>query len=283
MHQQGYIGRKMHVPDLHEQPAIVIAAFGSTNRAKSVLRLFQERLTERYSDYQVYTGYTSDIIQQKLHIPSLKKTLAQVEADGYRKVVVQPLHIFPGTEYQQLTETCAYFPGLRIFLGETLLHRWSFIKEFLKMLQQEFLPPDTGYNLLALHGTPLAADPVNSVYLGLADMVRNLFANVEIATVSGVLSPDAVIARMSRDGLAAQYGRLKIIPLMYFAGMHTEEDLMGETDSWRQKLEEQGFTVECPYVSHDGESYFKGLGYYPEVIEGFLTRLERTLKLAKYY
>lgn len=283
MHQYGYIGRKMRVPKLRTNPAIIIAAFGSTSRAKSGLDIFEKELKKNYPEADIYWAYTSEIIRKRLNLPSLQQTLAQVEADGYRKAVLQPLHVFPGTEYQQIEETCSYFPGLRIFLGETLLHRWDFVKEILEAIEPEFLSPGEGCNLLALHGTPLAADPVNVVYLGIERMVGGLYPNVMAATVEGVPNHEAVLARIQRDKLADHYKKIKIIPMMYLAGLHVEDDLMGDEDSWKCALEALGFTVECPTISIKGELYFKGLAYYPEVIKGFLSRLQRTIELEKVY
>lgn len=283
MHQYGYIGRKMRIPQLQKDPAVVIAAFGSTTRAKVALNIFEEQVYKKYPETDIYWAYSSEIIRKRLKLPSLQQTLAQIEADGYRKVVVQPLHVFPGTEYQQMAEICAYFPGMRVFLSETLLHRWDFIKEILGVVEQEFLSPDEGCNLLALHGTPLAADPVNIVYLGMEKMVADLYPNVMAATVEGVPDFEALLARIERDSLATKYKRIKIIPMMYFAGIHAEDDLMGKEESWKCALEELGFSVECPTAIADGQSYFKGLAYYPEVNEGFLSRLQRTLKLVKLY
>lgn len=283
MHQNGYVGRKMRQPRLKPEPAIVIAAFGSTNRAKHALERFKAALGEQYPDTEIYWAYTSEIIRRKLGLPSLQETLAKVEADGYRKAVVQPLHVFPGTEYQQLAETCSFFPGLRVFLGETLLHRWDFVKEILESVRSEFLAPEEGWNLLAVHGTPLAADPVNIVYLGFERLLSDMYPNVLSASIEGVPDHEAVFARIGRGNLGDRYNRVKIIPMMYFAGLHAEEDLMGEADSWKSALEAMGFEVECPSVRVDGNDYYKGLAYYPEVNRGFLDRLSRVLTLARYY
>ena len=283
MNQNGYISRKMRLPILQPEPAVVIAAFGSTNRAKVALDLFKQKLAEHYPEKTIYWAYTSEIIRKKLKLPSLQETLAKVEADGYRKAVVQALHVFPGTEYQQLVETCNFFPGMRVFLGETLLHRWDFVKEIIEAVEPEFLSPEEGYNLFAVHGTPLAADPVNIVYMGLEKMMTDMYPNVGVASVEGLPDSEAVFARMEREGLAGTYKQVKIIPMMYFAGLHAAEDLMGEEDSWRTALEAQGFEVSCPTVTVDDKEYFKGLAHYPEVNDGFLNRLGRIFKLAKYY
>lgn len=283
MHQHGYIGRKMRLPKLKEKPAIVIAAFGSTSRGKAALDIFRERLEKEFPEYETFWAYTSEIIRKKMGLPSLQETLARVESQGFRKAVVQPLHIFPGTEYQQMAETSEYFPGLRVFLSETLLHRWDFVKETLEVVEQEFMPPAEGFNLLALHGTPLAADPVNIVYLGLERLVADLYPNVLAASVEGVPDHEAVLAGIKRRNLARQYKKIKIIPMMYLAGLHAEDDLMGDENSWRAVLEDMGFAVECLMVGYGDADYFKGLAYYPEVITFFMERLKRALTLANYY
>ncbi len=284
MHQHGYIGRKMRQPKLEEQPAIIIAAFGSSTRAKAAFDLIRARLEHDFREHTIFWAYTSEIIRKKKGLPGLQETLAQVEAAGFRKAVVQPLHVFPGTEYQQMAETCEYFPGLRVFLSETLLHRWDFVRDVLQVVEDEFLTEKEGLNLLALHGTPLTADPVNIVYLGLDRLVADLFDNVLTASVEGVPDHEAVLNRIRRQNLASQYKKVKIIPMMYLAGLHAEEDLMGDgNDSWKRRLEKLGFSVECAMTHHLGSDYFKGLAYYPQVTDFFIDRLHRTLKLAHYY
>lgn len=283
MHQNGYIGRKMQLPKLQKNPAIIIAAFGSTNRAKYALELFSRALEEKHPEEKIYWAYTSEIIRKRLGLPSLQQTLAQVEADGYRKAVVQPIHIFPGTEYQQLAETCNFFPGLRVLVGETLFHRWDFVIEILEAIEPEFLAPEEGYNLLAIHGTPLAADPANIIYLGFERMLMDKYPNVSAAAVEGVPYYKAVFARMNRAGIADTYNKIKIIPMMYFAGLHAEEDLMGDEESWKKSLQELGFEVECPTVVFENQEYFKGMAHYPEVNEAFIARLHRALELSLHY
>ena len=283
MNRHGYIGRKIQLPQLQKKPAIIIAAFGSSSRAKIALNFFQKQVERKYSDHDVFWSYTSEIIRKKLGLPSIQQTLADVEAAGYRKAVVQPLHIFPGTEYQQLLETCEYFPGLRVIVGETLLHRWKYILNVLQILEKEFLTPDKGLNILALHGTPLIADPVNAAYLGLEKLVIDRYPNVIAASIEGIPDSFSVLNRVQRLRLAEQYRTVRIIPMMYTAGLHAKEDLMGEENSWRSSLETMGFTVECPMVNHANHSWFKGLAWYPNIIGCFIARLERAITLSHHY
>lgn len=285
MHQHGYIGRKLRVPKLKDKPAIIIVTFGTSSHAERPLEIFQQQVEKQFTDHEIFWAYSSSIICRKKNLPGLQETLATVEAAGFRRAVVQPLHIFPGTEYQQMAETCEYFPGLRVFLSETLLHRWSFVKETLAVVENDFLTPAEGLNILALHGTPLVADPVNSAYLGFEKIVTDRYPNVLAASIEGVPDYEAVLAGIRHKNLAEQYGAIKIIPMMYLAGMHAEEDLMGTTkqDSWRVILESMGFVVQCPMVRHENRDYFKGLAFYPEIISFFTDRLQRTLTIAEIY
>lgn len=283
MHQHGYIGRKMRIPKLKTKPAIIIVTFGTSSRAKLPLELFQQQVEKQFPDHETFWAYSSNIICRKKNLPSLQETLAGVEAAGFRKAVVQPLHIFPGTEYQQMAETCEYFPGLRVFLSETLFHRWEFVKETLAVVAADFLAPTEGLNILALHGTPLTADPVNSAYLGLEKLVSDLYPNVLAASLEGVPDHGAVFNAIRRHNLAEHYKKANILPMMYLAGRHAENDLMGEKNSWRADLEEMGFTVQMPMITYDNCDYFKGLAYYPEVISSFMKRLQRSLNLAGLY
>ena len=283
MHQNGYIGRKLRIPKLKSKPAIIIVTFGTSSRAKAPLEIFQQEVNKQFPEYEIFWAYSSNIICRKKKIPTLHETLAHVEAAGFRKAVVQPLHIFPGTEYQQMAETCEYFPGLRVFLSETLLHRWNFVKETLAVVENEFISPEEGLNILAVHGTPLVAAPVNSAYLGLEKLVVDRYPNVFAASIEGVPDYEAVFAKIKRRQLNEQYKKVKIIPMMYLAGRHAEEDLMGDKNSWRTTLEDMDFKVECSTVQYEQVEYFKGLAYYPEIISFFTSRLQRSLKLVKTY
>lgn len=283
MHSTGYIGRKMRLPQLQEKPAIIIAAFGSSRRGKAALDLFDKSVKKRFEGYDISWAYTSSIIRKKTGLPSLHQGLANAESAGFRRAVVLPLQIFPGTEYQEIAETAHYFPGMRVVLGETLLHRWDFVNEVLKVLEMDFLSPEQGLNLLALHGTPLVSDPANGAYLGLEKMVSDKYSNVVVAALEGVPDHEAVLARIEREKLAEKYARLRIIPMMFLGGLHVEDDLMGEGNSWRQALVRMGFTVDCPTLIYEQEQYFKSMAFSPDIVNLFLQRLDRALELMHYY
>nr|WP_320190192.1 sirohydrochlorin cobaltochelatase [uncultured Desulfobacter sp.] len=283
MHQHGYIGRKMRLPKLKDHPAIIIATFGSSTTGQAAMDAVEAQIAERFADHQIYWAYTSEIIRRKRGLPSLLETLAKVESDGYRKAVVQPLHVFPGTEYQQVQESSLYFPGLRVIVGETLCHRWSFIEAVLEEVSGDFLSGKDQINLLALHGTPLAADPVNTIYMGINHLVSGMYDNVYAATVEGIPNIQSVAGRIKKDHARTPFARIRLIPMMFLAGMHVQTDLMGDKKSWRIIFEEMGMEVDCPTISCGAQEYFKGLAYRKACIQFFCQRLKRALDLMDHY
>ncbi|WP_020586179.1 sirohydrochlorin cobaltochelatase [Desulfobacter curvatus] len=283
MHQHGYIGRKMRLPKLKDHPAIIIATFGSSTKGQVAMNAVETQISENFAGHQIYWAYTSEIIRRKKGLPSLLETLAKVESDGYRKAVVQPLHIFPGTEYQQVRESSLYFPGLRVIVGETLCHRWNFIEAVLEEVSGDFLIGEDQINLLALHGTPLAADPVNTIYMGINHLVSGMYDNVYAATVEGVPNIQSVANQIKKDHARTPFTRIRLIPMMFLAGRHVEADLMGDKESWRTIFEAMGIEVDCPTITCGAQEYFKGLAYRKPCIQFFCQRLKRALDLMKHY
>ena len=283
MHQHGYIGRKMRLPKLKDHPAIIIATFGTSTSGQAAMDAVETQIAENFPDHQIYWAYTSEIIRRKRGLPSLLETLAKVESDGYRKAVVQPLHVFPGTEYQQVQESSLYFPGLRVIVGETLCHRWNFIETVLEEVSGDFLTGEDQINLIALHGTPLAADPVNTIYLGIHHLVSGMYDNVYAATVEGVPNIQAIAGQIRRVHARTPFSRIRLIPMLFLAGIHVQKDLMGDKKSWRTIFEEMGMAVDCPTITSGGQAYFKGLAYRKTCIRFFCQRIQRALDLMNHY
>jgi len=258
-------------------PAIVLTAFGTAERGKAVYQLFDNLVRNEFKDYDVSWAYTSEIIREKTGHPGILQALAAVEQRGFTRVVVQPLLVFPGTEYEILADSCQSFPGLRVLMGETLLHRWHFVEEVLDIVSKDFISPEEGINLLVAHGTPLCDDSANIVYLGLDHLLSRRFSNVSFCSVEGIPDREGVFRKLGESKLIA-----RLIPFMYVAGLHVEQDLLGEQDSYKKRLEEIGFSVECLTVQYQGERFHKGLGFYEGIRESFLDRLRHSLDLIRF-
>ncbi|MBF0463868.1 MAG: sirohydrochlorin cobaltochelatase [Nitrospirae bacterium] len=275
--------RKLKKRNLQQNPAIVIAAFGTTSRGKAAYDRFDKKVREQYPAYEIRWAYTSEIIREKTGIPGILQTLAQLEDSGYRKAIIQPLQIFPGTEYHELIETCRSFPGMRIVAGETLLHRWQHVHEVFALVSQSFLKKDEGFNIVVAHGTPLCADPANILYLSLESYISQQVSNSFFATVDGFPDKLHALNKLFAHSDAKKIKNVRLIPFMFISGLHFEHDLMGDNDSFKTALQNMGYKVECLTITHENQIYSKGLGFYEGIPEMFINRIERAMSLMEVY
>jgi len=281
---------------LKDDPAIVIAAFGTTTRAMVTFDIFEAQLRnelpEADRDLPIRWAFTSEIVRERANkkfaaagnprrFLSLPQVLANLEAEGYRKIAVQPLHIFPGQEYQEVKQTVEAFRllDLRIAYGGTLLHEWPEVFEAVTALEENFISPEQGCNLLVVHGTPKTFPGSNSTYLGLDRYLEHKYSNVYVGGVDGILTREQALDRVRQ----CRPRMVKMIPFMYVAGDHIMNDIMGAADnpsdpSWAVELRQDGISVDVVSAFYDGQSYFKGLGFYPEINRMFIRQLRESLR-----
>src|SRR3990172_5285659 len=164
---------------LKKEPAIVIAAFGTTTEAEATYDFFEEQLKKElpheYKNLKITWAFTSEIVRERANKKfkeagietrylSLMQVLSNLYNEGYRKVALQPLHVFPGQEYEEVKKVVKAFShlNLRISLGGTLFHDWPEVFEVIDSMEPDFLPPDQGCTVLITHGTPLTFPGSNS-------------------------------------------------------------------------------------------------------------------------
>jgi sirohydrochlorin cobaltochelatase len=121
--------------------------------------------------------------------------------------------------------------------------------------------PDEGVVCMA-HGSSHAGEPL---YPAWREAVWNLDPHVHVACMLGSLRLDALLPRLRQS----RSGRLWLLPLLSVAGKHSMQDMAGPAaDSWKSRLEAEGFTV-TPDL--------RGLAEGPAFVDLWLDRLERAL------
>lgn len=262
---------------LKKETAIVLAGFGTTSRSMDVYQKLEQDLRTHFPDHKITWAYTSDVIRKKLNLPGILDALSTLEREGYRKVLVQPLHVFPGTEYRTLKEVCESFPKLRVRMGETFSQRWSYIERLLEALSSDFLPPGKGWNFIMGHGSPLTCEPVNVVYQGMEKFCRQLYENCRFATVEGIPSTSMLLKEIQRANFIAQGPKARIFPFMLVSGKHVEEDLLVGDTSFKHKLESLGFEVDFPTLKVNGELRPKALGHTSILSKELIKKVQHAL------
>lgn len=274
---------------LKDKPAILIAAFGTSTKAQVTYDEFTKQLKVALPNYEVRWAFTSEVIRERVNtrrtkegnpdkLLSVQQALADIEAQGYTKVVVEPLQIFPGEEYEETLRQAKNFPGLKIEFGETLLQRWEYVHEVIAILSKDFLPPEEGSNVLVAHGSPQTAVGSNSTYLGLDRYLSKKYPNVFIGCVEGILTREEAL----NAAKANPTKKVRFIPFMFVGGDHIMNDIMGDDDgssepSWKVELLRAEKTVDIPTIMLNGETQYRGLGLIPEINKIYIREIERAL------
>jgi len=274
---------------LKDKPAILIAAFGTSTKAQVTYDEFEKQLKATLPNYEIRWAFTSEVIRERVNakrakvgnpdkLLSVQQALADIEAQGYTKVVVEPLQIFPGEEYEETLRQAKNFPGLKVEFGETLLHRWEYVHEVIKILSKDFLPPGEGSNVLVAHGSPQTAVGSNSTYLGIDRYLSKKYPNVFIGCVEGILTREEAL----NAAKAHPAQKVRFVPFMFVGGDHVMNDIMGDDNdsgepSWKGELSQAGKSVDIPTVTLNGEILYRGLGLIPEINKIYIREIERAL------
>lgn len=245
--------------------AILMVSFGTSynDTREKTIDVIEEKVAAAYPDFEVRRAFTSQIIIDKLKardgigIDNVDEAMRKLVEEDFRTVVVQPTHIAPGLEFEEmLKQVEPYLEHFqRAVTGEALLTYSEDFEAVARILMEEtagYNQEGTGIVFLG-HGTE---HPANSVYADLEEIFKELGAeNYFVGTVEAEPSVEDVISKVK----AADSKRVVLLPLMIVAGDHAVNDMAGDgADSWKTRLQKSGFETECVLV---------GIGEYPGIQE----------------
>lgn len=238
---------------------ILVVSFGTSypDARKLCIESTENKVKESFSDYEVRRAFTSNIIIKKLKerdnmdIDTVELALEKMKKDGFSEVVVQPLHIMPGEEYDEVVEMVQKYAANKSFekliVGRPVLYREEDYRIAIEALKGQLpeLKNDEAVILMG-HGSP---HPANSSYSELQFMLQEEgYKNVYVGTVEGFPLLDNIIPKLKEKEIK----KVKLMPFMLVAGDHAQNDMAGdEDDSWKSILKKNSFEVEI---------YLHGLG-----------------------
>lgn len=234
---------------------IIVLSFGSTyqeGREKS-FDAIEELVRNRYNDCLVDRAYSSVTVKKILkerdgiEVFGLPEVTSQFQSKGIENPMILSLYMIPGIEHAKIVRS-----GFQHTL--TLLEEEKYYSEILSSLH---LSQDKNVvNLLVGHGTRVKADEYYGKFL---EYVRNEgYDNLYISTMEGKDDLDSVLP------LLKSYKKIRLIPFMLVSGDHVHNDIIGEEDSYRKLLSDEGFEVEYESI---------GLGEREEIQQIFLKKL----------
>jgi len=252
--------------------AILVVSFGTTHKdtIKLTIEAVENRIKSEYEDYEVRRAFTSKFVIKALKnrdgifIDTPEEALQKLYMDGYEEVFIQPLHLLPGSEYNNLCCTVKKFKKKNLIkkvkFGNCVLYKpedYELLIEVIKDIVEE-----KNTVVFMGHGSPYK--DTNKCYTELQTLLcDNGYKSVFIGTIEGEPSIKNVIEWIKENEIK----EVLLAPLMLVAGDHVENDMCGEQEtSWKSILEKQGINVEV---------YTHGLGELPKFQEIYLKHLKK--------
>jgi sirohydrochlorin cobaltochelatase len=198
--------------------------------------------------------------KRRANMKTPQQVLNELGQQGHRWAVVQSLHVINGHEFYRLVDAVRE-STVRSSMGLPLLTSPSdYQSTAAAILENGFAKGDTATVLIG-HGTD---HPAWTAYPALARMLAAGGANVHVACIEGASSMKETIATVKRSGA----GSVHLVPLMLVAGVHLQEDIAGNEDSWKHAFKNAGMAVSV-------ES--EGLGKKPAIIDIFIRHIREAL------
>jgi sirohydrochlorin cobaltochelatase len=231
--------------------ALLVISFGSSftsNREKALAPL-KAALDEAFPGFDMFSAFTSRMVIDKLKardgaaFENPIQAVKRLQHSGYREVLVQPLLVIAGMEYDRLVTDLQPLRGCfdRLAIGAPLLSSPADFGEVVNLLRPYCRAEEPQHALVLMgHGSRHAA---NAVYARQQEAFRAAgLNNVYMATVEGRPVLHDIIPGLKADGVK----KVTLMPFMLIAGDHAHNDMAGDGDeSWKSILQREGFSVDA--------------------------------------
>lgn len=252
---------KMIKSSATKRQGILVVSFGTsyTTTRELCIKSVENKIAASFPAYEVRRAFTSSMVikklkeRDKIFVDNTEEALTKMKEAGFKEVIVQPLHIIPGVEYEKIRKAVESFKKdgsfEKIALGRPLLYQVRDYKIAVEALQKQI--PDLNSDqavVLMGHGTYHFS---NACYVCLQSVLDDEKLNVFLATVEGYPELSDIIPKLK----AKEITEITLMPYMLVAGDHAQNDMTGESgDSWENVLRKEGFAVNI---------YLHGLGENP--------------------
>lgn len=245
--------------------AILVVSFGTTyhDTMKTTIEAVENKMRAEFPDYEVRRAFSSRIIIKRLaerdgiKIDTEKQALDRLKAEGFTEVIVQPMQVTAGEEYELIKGVVAHAQAAKTFekitIGRPLLYymgqedRADDYLAVAKALETQYPKLNKNEAVLLLgHGGP---HPATATYPALQEKLLDAgYKNVYVYTVEGYPTLEGTIAKLKANKIK----KVTMMPLMLVAGDHANNDMAGdESDSHKSQLLAAGIKV---------DTYIHGLG-----------------------
>lgn len=228
---------------------IIITSFGTSHEdaRKLYINPIVDRIREEFQADLVLKAFTSRMIisilkkRDDYYIYNLSQALEKMKEEGIKDILILPLLIIPGKEYDKIKKEVHDFLDLNrdfnIRIAKTLLSNIHDYERVVDALDLESYRKDEALVLMA-HGTSHGAD---HAYEKIDEIIRDRsYENVFMASLDGEKSLDDLLEKLKQKGI----DQVSLKPFMLLAGNHVKVDMSSDNkNSWKSRLEENGIGV----------------------------------------
>jgi sirohydrochlorin cobaltochelatase len=230
--------------------AIVTVSFGSSHiqAIEEGIKPVETRFKEVFQNYDVFRAFTSARIISRLKerdgivVLDTRACLEKLANDGYSEIIVQPLHIIAGHEYQKVEQATLNskkkHPEIVYRMGKPLLFDRTDYAKVRDVLKEHLNHESESEKAVVFmgHGSSHLA---NDSYRRLERQLKSSIKRTWLATLEGDLSIRKIVIDMKLCGIR----NVELRPFLLTAGEHVRHDMAGEKDSWESMLKDEGFEV----------------------------------------
>ena len=247
--------------------AILIVSFGVVDSLmrKKTLDLYEQEVSARFTDYDVFHAYTSLRIREKIKeregivVDEPAVVLKKVIDLGYENLVVQHFGIAWGETYVAVEAVLDNIKSqIQIKRVPPLLFDEGAFGAIGDLLAGLYDLQDGQKVVFVGHGTYTEG---HGGYLTLADVLFARSEKMYLGTIKNEPTAQTVAKQLKADGV----GHVLLAPFLLTAGHHVQKDIKND---WANALTDQGFDVDTDALA---------LAEYERVRHYFLKLLEESL------
>lgn len=229
--------------------AIVLSCFGSVVEQDKYFEL-QKFIEEKFENIPVNVAFNSRMVLKMLkkkgkECKNTIQTLADCDMEGYRRMVVASINLFPTSEHEELqkviegfnTFSPSHLRGTRAIFSKNkattaILHE---IDHETRKEAPEIL------NLYIIHGAPeLEQGGIASITYA-QDLLkrfnpRNFFCSLEGSFPFHVVK-ESLICEMNAFAIEGKKPKVQVIPLLLVSGNHFDKDVVEIRDGLQEHFE----------------------------------------------
>ncbi|MBI9075813.1 MAG: sirohydrochlorin cobaltochelatase [Desulfatibacillum sp.] len=252
------------------KPPIVLAAFGTSTRAKATYESIDSMYKEIFPGHEIHWAYTSRTVASKVknrgggEMPHPEDVMEMLHAKGHKWAVVQSLHLTWGHEFFRLVNDVQR-GCVRPSMGLPLLTSPEDCLAVARNFSHLFEGPEDEVIVFVGHGTD---HPAWAMFAAMGSILRDMYGDRAFMGVLEEGYPDLefLINKVAAKG----YKKARLVPFLLVSGMHFEKDLAGKEDSWKAQMESQGIEVALENT---------GLGQNEAVVRLFAQHTKEALDL----